>query len=183
MANGNGVRRGGIDEVGTPHPIGPTLSTPLQDDDFAQRFTAGLDKVLAPVFVTLDNIDSYFDPYLAPDDFVDWLSTWVGLSLDENWPLEKQRRLIAQAVELYSWRGTIRGVSALVEIYAGVGPEITESGGVATSDVPGGQVPGTADATMKVTVRGASVEPARLDVVVSEAKPAHVTHEVEVFSA
>lgn len=183
MVVGNGVRRGGLEGIASPHPLGLTLSGPLQEDDFAQRFMAGLDKLLAPVFVTLENIDSYFDPYLAPEDFVEWLSTWVGLSLDENWPLPKQRMLIAQAVELYSWRGTIRGVGALVEIYAGVVPEITESGGVATSDVPGGQIPGVASATMKVTVKGASVDPARIDVIVSAAKPAHIAHEIEVLPA
>lgn len=181
MTNGNGAGRSGLDGINSPHPIGLTLSAPFQEDDFAQRFTAGLDKVLAPVFLTLDNIDAYFDPHLAPDDFLDWLSTWVGLSLDENWHLSKQRRLISQAVELYAWRGTIKGVAALVEIYADVVPEISENGGISTSDVPGGEVPGSPEATMKVTVRGADVEASRIDVIVSAAKPAHVAHEVEVL--
>lgn len=181
MPNGNGIGRGSLELVETPRPIGLTLPAPLQEDDFAQRFTAGLDKVLAPVFLTLDNVDCYFDPLISPEDFLDWLASWVGLALDENWPIQKQRRLIAQAVELYSWRGTIKGVAALVEIYADVVPEITETGGVATSEVPGGKPPGSNKATMKVTVRGAEVEPARIDVIVSAAKPAHIAHEIEVL--
>ena len=45
-----------------PAPIGEQLPALYADDDFAQRFTAGLDTVLAPVFSTLDNLPAYLDP-------------------------------------------------------------------------------------------------------------------------
>ena len=57
-----------------------------QDDSFALGFTAALDEVLAPVFNSLDNLDSYLDPELSPEDFLDWLAGWLGLVLDEDWP-------------------------------------------------------------------------------------------------
>jgi P2-related tail formation protein len=50
-----------------------------------------------------------------------------ALVLDETWPVEKRRRLIREALELYRWRGTIRGLRSFVEIYTGLTPEIVES--------------------------------------------------------
>jgi phage tail-like protein len=153
------------------------------DDDLCQRFLAGLDEVLAPVLCVLDNLDAYFDPALAPDDFVAWLATWVGLALDENWGLARQRALVARAAELYSWRGTLRGLAAHVAIYTGAEPEVTDSGGCSWSAVPGGDLPGTWPP--RVTVRVRASDPAdarRVEEIVATAKPAHVEHEVEVVA-
>jgi len=59
-------------------------------------------------------------------EFLPWLASWVALVLDETWSVEKRRRLIGEAVELYRWRGTIRGIKTFVEIYTGIVPEIIE---------------------------------------------------------
>jgi len=177
--------RGTVEGLETRHPIGFLLPALYQDDDFAQRFTSALDAVMAPILATLDCIEAYVDPSLAPPDFVEWLAGWVGIELDENWPLERQRDLVASAVGLYEWHGTTRGLARLVEIYAGVTPEISESGGASWAASPGGDLPGSADAHVKVTVRVAdpsAVDVGRLDRIIAKAKPAHVAHEVEVVA-
>src|SRR5579863_4707536 len=96
--------RGAIDGLDTPHPIGGFLPGVYQGDDFAQRFCRGLDCVLAPIFTTIDAHDTYFDPALAPEDFLQWLGEWVGVAVDQTWPLDRQRELVAHSCELYSWR-------------------------------------------------------------------------------
>jgi phage tail-like protein len=157
-----------------------------QEDDFARRLTSGLDDVLAPVFCTLDNLDAYFDPNLAPADFIGWLAGWVGLTLDENWPVERQRALIAQAAELYRWRGTARGLAAHLALYTGTEPEILDTGGCQWSKTPGAPLPSTAEARVTVRVRVAdpsSVDRRRIERIVTAAKPAHVLHEIEVLQA
>src|SRR5688572_10836276 len=100
--------RGLIENLLSPHPLGAALPGLYQEDDFTQRFLAALDEVLAPIFATLDNINCYFDPTFAPEDFLEMLAEWVGLTLDERWPLETQRTMVARAIELYAWRGTNR---------------------------------------------------------------------------
>ena len=85
--------------------------------------------MLAPVFATLDCLDAYVDPWLAPEDFLEWLAGWVGVVIDEGWPIERSRAFIANIVELYRWRGTIRGLVAELAIYTGGDVEISESGG------------------------------------------------------
>lgn len=174
-----------IEGLPSSHPLGRTLPSLYQEDDFAQRLTAALDEVLAPVLCTLDNLDAYLDPDLAPADFVEWLASWVGLALDETWPMERQRTLVAQAADLYARRGTAGGLAGQVAIYTGVEPEIIQNGGVAWSGTPGGEIPGSPEPYLKVRLAvpdPAAVDVRRLDAIVAAAKPAHVVHEVEVVA-
>ena len=178
--------RGVVDGLPSPHPVGETLPALYQEDGFALRFTSALDEVVAPVYSVLDNLDSYLDPNITPMDFVEYLAAWVGVELDEMWPEARQRELVSQAVELYRWRGTVRGLTALVAIYAGVEPEIEESGGTTWSPTPGGELPGAAEPSLVVRVRvpkGDAVDADRLERIVAAAKPAHVPHTVEVLTA
>jgi phage tail-like protein len=180
------MMRGHVPDLDTPHPIGFTLPALYQDDEFTQRLCGALDEVLAPVFGTLDCLDSYFDPRLTPDDFLEWLSTWVGFALDEKWSVERSRSLVAHAVQLYRWRGTVRGMAEAVEILTGSVPEIVENGGVSHSRVPGGPLPGSEEPFVRVRVAvqdPRSVDVARLNAIVEDTKPAHVPHSVEVLQA
>jgi phage tail-like protein len=175
--------RGIIEELPNPHPIGVALPAVYQEDDFTQRFTSALDSVLAPLPSTLDNLVAYLDPKLTPTDFLEWLAGWVGVVLDENWPLERQRTFVAEAVELYRWRGTVKGVSALVALYAGVEPEIVDTGGVEWSPTPNGRVPGEPEPRFTIRLRvpdRSAVDVDRLDAIIRAAKPAHVLHQIEL---
>lgn len=174
-------QRGLVRGLATPFPLGHMLPALYQGDDFSQRLTAALDVVLAPVHCTLDSFTAYLDPRLAPPDFASWLATWVGVALDENWPLERQRTVIIRAVELYSLRGTRKGIAELVRLYVGVEPEVTDSGGVATSIGPGIPMPGVVVPWVKVHLvvpDPASVDAKRVSAIVATVKPAHVRHEV-----
>ena len=178
--------RGLIEGMESPHPLGATLPALFQEDGFAQRLTAALDEVMAPVFSTLDNLDAYFDPRLAPADFVAWLAAWVGLTLDENWPLARQRALIADAAGLYRWRGTAKGLAAHVALYTGTEPEVLDTGACEWSATPGAPVPGTAEPRVTVRLRvpdPAAIDQRRLERIVAAAKPAHVIHEIEVVQS
>lgn len=167
------------------HPLGLALPGLYQDDGFAQRLTRALDEVLAPVISTLDSLDTYFDPALAPADFVAWVGSWVGVIAEDAGPLHRQRALVTQAVELYRWRGTRRGVAEFVQLYTGAEPEIIESGGVSWSPVPEGTPPGSDEPLLVVRVRltdPSEVAIRRLDALVAATKPAHIPHRVEVVT-
>jgi phage tail-like protein len=175
--------RGTLPDLESPVPLVTLLPSIYQDDLFTHRFTAGFDTVLAPVFASLDCIDAYIDPWLCPDDFLDWLAGWVGLVLDEDWPVERQRAFIANAVQLYRWRGTVEGLRAELAIYTGGSVEISETGGTVWSPRPGGRFPGEEVPRMAVRITvddPASVNQRRLDAMIAAAKPAHVVHTAEV---
>ena len=96
---------------------------------FLRRMLSLFGDELAALEDKVDGIRDRLSPERAPGEFLPWLSSWVALVLDETWPVEKRRRLIREALELYRWRGTIRGLRSFVEIYAGLTPEIVEQWG------------------------------------------------------
>jgi phage tail-like protein len=174
--------RGGLDLL-SPHPLGPSLPAIFQEDDFAMRLAGGFDVVLAPVLASIDNLDAYIDSNYAPEDFLDWLATWVGLAVDETWELTRRRALVARAVELYRVRGTLAGLASLVELVTAGTVELVDNGGTSWSTTTGSTPPGSAQPGMAVRVRvkdPKAVDVARLDRLVGSAKPAHVPHVVEV---
>jgi phage tail-like protein len=178
------MKRGLIEDLPSTRPIASQLPAMLQADDFCVRFTQGLDPVLASVLSTMDNIDAYLDPWLTPRDFLGWLAGWFGVELDATWAEEQRRGLVANALELGRWRGTVAGLSLLVQLYTGEGVEIDDGGGVAASDDPDARLPGRA--TRQVTVRYRprdGVDPARLIRLVRDAVPAHLSVRCEPAAA
>ena len=158
-----------------------------QRQSFMVRLMSAFDDALAPIFASLDNLDAYVDPRLAPRDFVDWLSGWVALTPNHGWPLRHRRERIAGETQLsLSW-GTVDGIKEVVSIFAGVPcdqVEIEDTGAVEGSSTPGANLPDGGAAQLLVRVRvpdPSSFDVSRLRRVVATAKPAHLPHEVEVL--
>lgn len=93
---------------------------------FLYRFLSLFGEVLQELEYKVDDLHNQLNPALARGDLLPWLASWVALSLDETWPESRRRELIRNAVNLYKWRGTIKGIKTFVEIYTGVRPEILE---------------------------------------------------------
>lgn len=178
--------RGLIEGLESPHPIGARLPGLYAEDDFTQRFCSAFDALLAPIFATLDSLPAYLDPALAPEDFLDWMASWVGLVVDESWTVARRRELVGSAVDLHRWRGTRRGLTEHVRLVTGGQVEITDSGGVSWSRQPQTRLPGSDRPALHVRVRvpdPSTLDVRRLDALVAQAKPAHLPHTVEVLPA
>jgi phage tail-like protein len=182
--------RGTVTGLDSPHPLGGLMPAVFQDDNFTMRWTAALDDVLAPVMASLDCIEAYVDPLLAPEDFLIWLAGWSGIVIDENWPLARQRAVVAATAELYRTRGTPAGLRRHIELVTGGQVEIAESGGVTWSTTP---MPADTSAPADsangqgswVSVRVTVTDPDEinvraLDSLIDAIKPAHVVHRLEV---
>lgn len=177
------MSRGSVPGLPTAAPLGELLPSYLQEDEFAMRWTAGLDDVLAPVFSVLDCLDSYVDPRLTPEDFLVWLGGWVGAYLDERWELSRARDAVRSAVDIHRLRGTAAGLRAQFEVATGGTVEIVESGGVSWSSEPG-QVPVPPDFHVHIRITVTDPEHqhrAALEDLAEAAKPAHLTHTIEVI--
>jgi phage tail-like protein len=175
--------RGTIPGLPSPRPIGESLPGLYRDDVFTQRFTAAFDEVMAGAFQVLDCFPAYLDPALAPEDFLEWIGSWVGATPDETWPLERRRAFVTSASELFRMRGTAAGLAAHVAIFTGGQVEIAEPGAAGWSRDPGAAMPaGTSpDLFIRVLVKDPkAISAARLEALVAAAKPAHVPHRVEV---
>jgi phage tail-like protein len=177
--------RAAVEGLPSPKPIAEHLPSLLQEDDFCVRLTQAFDDVMAPVFATLDCVDSYLDPNLAPEDFVDWLGGWVGVEIDEHWDSSRRRPLLGRISDLYRIRGTVEGLSAHIELYAGVVPEILENGGCLWSQTAESALPGTQGAHLTVRLRvtdPSSVNRATVERIVEASRPAHLSFTVEIQS-
>jgi phage tail-like protein len=177
------MTRDAIDELPTPHPLERRLPSVFREDPFTVRFVSAFDGLLAPIFTALDCLDGYLDPTLAPQDFVAWLAGWVAVDLDETWTTQQQRRLVAEAVALHRWAGTLRGLTEQIRALIGGEVVVTDSGGCAWSSTAGNDLPGREGASVHIRVTSTEpVEQSRLHAVLGACVPAHVSFTVEVNS-
>jgi phage tail-like protein len=174
-----------IPDLESPHPLGHTLPAIYHEDDLAQRFLSALDDVVAPVFNTIDCFPAYLDPRTTPPDFLPWLASWIGLALDERWPVERKRRMIERAGDLFSRRGTAGGLRELIGVFTGAEVEVEETGECTWSASPGAEPPGSSPPRVTVRVRTTADQPVdqqRIERLVADATPAHIIAEVEVLT-
>ncbi len=97
--------------------------------DFTDRFLAIFDRGFRTVESQLDHLAGYFDPLSAPagsgkggarKNFLGWLAAWIGVTLDRQLPLERQRWILKQAGKLFPLRGTFCGLRKNLQLYLGL---------------------------------------------------------------
>lgn len=69
----------------------------------------------------------FYDPHVAPVEFLDWLAHWTAFATELDWPLEKRRALIKRSVDLYRLRGTRRGLTLFLKLFTDHEPDILEN--------------------------------------------------------
>jgi phage tail-like protein len=109
-------------------PISPYLhDLPIiyHDNDFLARFLLIFESIWEPLEQRQDHIAMYADPHTSPASFLGWLGGWLDLSFSAQWPENRTRRLVAEAVDLYRWRGTEYGMTRMIEVCTGLSPRIT----------------------------------------------------------
>jgi len=142
------------------------------DNSFLGRFLLAFEGVLAPIEQMVDNFDVLLDPQTTPGFYLEPLAAWIGLTLDENWPAERQRLLLAEAAELYRRRGTRWALRRHLEIYTGVAPQITEP--VKDSDPPH-------HFKVRLSIPGSQpVDRATVERIIQANKPAHTTYQLDL---
>ncbi|GAB2633266.1 phage tail protein [Streptomyces capparidis] len=174
--------RGAVPGLPTPHPLLHQLPGVYLDHDFLRRFLDGLDEVLAPVLLVLDNLPAHLDPRTAPEDFLSWVAGWVAE--DQDLPAGRRRAAVPGAVARHQRRGTAAGLAEAVLLMTGTAPEIEESGAATWSESPAAPLPGTARPWVTVRLRvadPAAVDRVRLARLVEAEVPAHVGHDIEIL--
>ncbi|WP_328667502.1 phage tail protein [Streptomyces sp. NBC_00322] len=160
--------------LGTRHPLGAQLPGVYADDDLVQRLTDALDEVLAPVLGVLDSLPAYFDPRLAPDDFLALLAAWVGAEGE-----------VRGAVPGHATRGTAKGLAEQIRQVFGVTAEIEESGGTVWSATALTALPGAPQPHLTVRLRvpdAESVDEAAVSALVARNRPVHLPFTLEVVA-
>lgn len=91
-----------------------------RDDPVAARFT---DRFLANVEGMFTDLEDWIaaahlllDPLTAPAEALPWLASWFQISLHPAWSTEKSRFFLQNISHYLRWRGTLRGVRAVVRL-------------------------------------------------------------------
>jgi phage tail-like protein len=112
-------------------------------ESFLQRFLAPLAGTLTELDARASRRRALIDPASAPPEALAWLAGFVGLAFDQRWPVAVRRQLIAEAMPLFRFRGTVSGLQRFIQIVTGVAPVIIEQfrlrgGAVIGNAEPGG---------------------------------------------
>lgn len=87
--------------------------------DFLERFLDNLEGILTPIEDRIASSYLLTDPRTTNEDALEWLGSWIGVTFDPAYPQERRRRLIEQAPQLYSKRGTLAGLRLALDIATG----------------------------------------------------------------
>ncbi len=88
--------------------------------DFISRLLKIFEETFEPAVNTLNTLWAYLDPLTAPEAMLGFLGSWVAWEINPRWSPQVQRRLIRQAMQIYSWRGTRRGLRFYLHLYTGL---------------------------------------------------------------
>lgn len=156
-------------------PVGPRsrylehLPGVFHDADFLGRYLMLFEAIWEPMEQRQDHIAMYIDPATCPAAMLPVLANWLDLHFDDFRQESRQRALLAEAFDLYRWRGTRYGLSRMIELCLGVTPEISEE-----ADQP---------FVMRVKVHDSAEQPIDrrlLEETVRTHKPAHVGYILEI---
>lgn len=116
-------------------PADPMLrgeAGPAHPRDFLDRHVAMYEGVLARLEDKIASAHLLTDPDAAPEDALDWLSGWIGLTLSPGLSTGRRRRMLANAMRLHKRRGTMGGLRLALDIASG--GQVGQGGIVALED-------------------------------------------------
>jgi len=86
---------------------------------FLERFLSIFEDIWGGLEDRIERIYELFSPAATDKAFLPWLASWLALTIDDKWPEEKIRKLIAGAWRLFQMRGTLRGLQEVLALYSG----------------------------------------------------------------
>ncbi len=93
--------------------------------DFTDRFLSLFDTTFRSIEKQIDQQAAYYDPLSTPassesgPDFLSWLASWIGITLERHWPETKRRQYLKRIAKLFHIRGTTEGLRRQLLIFLG----------------------------------------------------------------
>jgi phage tail-like protein len=95
------------------------------ENGFLGRYLRIFEAIWEPFEQRQSQITMYFDPRTSPAALLPMLEHWLAIPFSQHWPEFRRRQLLAEAADLYRWRGTNNALERVIAIYTGVPPMIT----------------------------------------------------------
>jgi phage tail-like protein len=103
----------------------------MLEDPFLVRFVRIFQTVASTIVDQVDNLEHQLDVSVAAPSMVRYMGRWLSVdNIDPEMPEELQREIVVEWGKALPWRGTRRGLEALLAL-ATAGPvEVEETGGI-----------------------------------------------------
>ena len=91
----------------------------LRSGSFTKRFLSIFTEIYCELEEKIDASAELYDPTGCPQEFVEWLGEWVSAEKMLLFPDDKKREYLLAIPRLSTYRGTLRGLKELLELYCG----------------------------------------------------------------
>jgi phage tail-like protein len=112
------------------------LPRAMAADPVLRGFATAFEEVADTVRDRVNAVEHQVDTGLATPEMLQFLASWLGLSLEPTDPAEYQRALVREVGRLLGWRGTRHGIEGLLEAATGSRVTVSDGGGVFGRDDP-----------------------------------------------
>ncbi len=150
----------------------------LAEDPFLVQFLGLLDEVASTVELQVGGLEHLVDVSVAPEPMVQWMGAfWLDVYLlDPSMSIERRRRWVQEMGRLLWWRGTLEGITGLLQQASGRNVEVVDSGGVYRA----GQAPENPRHVHIWVEEGGSITDDHLLAFIHRELPADVSFELQV---
>jgi phage tail-like protein len=90
---------------------------------FLDRYLCNPEGIFTAVEGRIERAETVLDPAVAPADYLPWLSSWLGVMLNESWDEARQRLFLRYAWLLFRWRGTPAALQAWLRLATEPAPD------------------------------------------------------------
>jgi phage tail-like protein len=181
----------GLPDAGRQSKYLKYLPSVYSESDFAGRFLMIFEETITPVEQMVDNIASYLDPDLAPEELLPWLASWANIHVVEAWDESRKRSVVRSMFRIFQWQGTRKGLRECLKLYLNIGDrdiDIQETfGGIpmdGSAKIGVNTVIGSSAHNSMIIVLQAedpgSVDRVLVEKLIEDWKPAHVGYTLEI---
>lgn len=83
---------------------------------FLDRYLANVEGFYTVLEGKIEQVQTLFDTRTIPAGYLDWLATWLGLTLDLGWSEATRRLVIAHGPQMFRQRGTRAGMIRAIRL-------------------------------------------------------------------